>query len=137
VRQWTYEVGGEALRMLVLEEVPEGVDLGQREKFHVAQLKANGAALLNGTTGGQRGAVGYVHSQEQRAIVAARMKGNRLSVGAHRSAEYRDKMREILKGRRCPEGCTCGRHTPEPDRGAKISAAKRKPRPVSPVLPKP
>lgn len=137
VNLWITKVGPANVRMTILEHVDEATDVSMRERHWIAEFQRQGIALLNRTLGGQRGPLGYKHTPEECAARSERMKGDRRFAGHVPTPEHREKLAAALKGRLCPEGCTCKRHTPEPDRGAKISAALRKQRPVSPVLPAP
>jgi hypothetical protein len=125
---WIVEVGPPNVRMTILEYVTEGIDVGSRERHWIAEFQRQGIVLLNRTLGGQRGAVGYKWSDEAKARKSAQMLGSHYALGYVPTPEHRAKLAAALNGRRCVEGCTCKRHSPEPDRGAKISAAKRKPR---------
>lgn len=125
VNVWIAESGPANVRMTILERVEEGTDVGSRERHWIAEFQRQGIDLLNRTMGGQRGAVGYKVSDAERARRSAWMKGNSIATGP-KSPEHREATRRALVGRRCPEGCTCGRHTVNPERGARISAAKRR-----------
>lgn len=103
-------------------------DLGtgplERESELIAAYRSAGHELLNVTEGGM-GTVGYTASAEARAARSERMKGNRRCAGLIPTPEHREKIRQSLLGRKCPDDCTCGRHSPKPGRGANISAAIR------------
>lgn len=145
LNQWIDEVGPANVRMTVLEYVSDVDNVSDRERHWIAEFQRQGIVLLNRTLGGQRGPIGYKHTPDECARRAIRGRNQRNALGAIRSEEYRENMRTILKGRTCPEGCTCGRHTVNPERGARISAAKRRyatgtvsspPEPVGPAAPR-
>jgi hypothetical protein len=122
---WIDEVGPTNVRMTILETVTEGTDVSDRERHWIAEFQRQGIELLNRTLGGQRGPLGYRHTPEECARRAIQSRNIKNATGAYRSPEYRENMSAALVGKRCPEGCTCGRHFPSPERGARISAAKR------------
>lgn len=72
-RAWCFDLESEGLRpvLRILEEVPEGDDWEPREKFWIASFDG----LLNESTGGSRGAVGVVRSEETRKKMSDASKG--------------------------------------------------------------
>lgn len=119
---------GAEIRAIVLEEcTPEGI--GAREAAWIDQLRAEGHALLNVTEGGRGGLPGFVHSEESRAKMSARLKGRafdeewRAKLSAASSLQVRlpisEETRQKLRAAQARRG-------PMPEeQKARLSAAKR------------
>ena len=123
------------LMIKLLENVPPTADWQEREAFWIAKLRAEGADLLNLTTGGE-GFHGLIRSAECRAKIAAALRtGGTFSCEAC-GAQFWRKLKEIKKGhnrfcsRRCYSASLRGVSRPVPrvatERGLMAAAAKRR-----------
>ena len=94
---------------IVLERDP--IDLNEAEMCWIADMREQGAKLLNLTDGGY-GARGYIFTPEARAKISVALKGKQNAKGCTRSAETRAKIGAAHKGR-----------VLNPEHRAKLSAA--------------
>lgn len=104
---------GAKIRAIVLEEcTPENV--GVREAAWIERLRAEGHTLLNVTEGGRGGLPGFIHSEEARAKMSARLKGRtfdeewRVKLSAASSLQERrptsEETRQKLRAARAKRG---------------------------------
>lgn len=109
LRHWVQKLQAEGREytVLILEELSEDVSrhfLGEVEKMYIASLRAIGHNLTNATDGGE-GALNP--SQEVRAALSARNKGNKYGLGKKKSERTRKQIGESRKKyfEEHPEAC--------------------------------
>ena len=95
---WMTQCGRESIQIDILES-HESItlrDILQRERDFIAEARANGVDLLNGTTGGQ-GLPGLSHTDEAKAKMSSRHKGKTIS------PEQRKQISEFMTGHKYNE----------------------------------
>ena len=82
--------GWENLRVIILEYVPDGVSMREREQYWIDRMQADNPDFGYNSNGGGGGrAPGWTHSAETRAKISAAIKGNNHMKGRKHTAEER------------------------------------------------
>ena len=94
---------GKHLAIRLIEYVPAGADWAARERYWIESMRADGAALLNLTHGGE-GLDGHKFSQEHKDKIASAIRTGSMRSCLVCGAETWRKLSEIKKG--CGKFCS-------------------------------